>query len=684
MNTLRAIRRLLSPLTVFGALLVVFGAGSPALAQEVIGYSEILGTTNSTHIDTWSETAMDANTAYYYDAYVEGYLFQNNSLVIDGYASGNPYAGGGFTEPLTVGDTYEIDSYHYLIQYFSYQDGSGNYYYSNPYYYLADGSGDGYDPNGYGYTDGGGPLYYENYQYLFLGATYVVLPTGVPNITSYNPTDGSVETSGTLTLGGTNLEDLFTQSTTPAITGSGMTLTVQSVTPTQVTLNYTIAENASPGAHSITLATRFGTSNPVSFNVGDPTPVVKNVSPSTWDANNSYSVTITGTGFGTKPTVSLSGTGVTFTPGTVGDTQITGTVVVAASAPDETVTVTVQNNGYYGNGFLGTTPGQSPDGTNNTPQVVAYPAPAPKIMFGGSDVTGKSQNAVVGQQIALTTSVSLPSGLAVTSSSWTIPGTNIGGYTPTPPAPPTGNITPTVVTNPSATFYWVYAGQSMAVPYSYCMSNQKCSTPVQTTFSVTGPSGGKMTFTTSKVTISTLTDCTTGAKVKWLAFGIISGTTCAPTGTPGITFTGSVKQQPAGGGNLSWVQLVTNNQITVNGTGYNCGTGLDNFYPLPPPLPPTDSPSSGLAGTDTEDTRTFSASMYLLWTSSVASSIPVPIGYVSWGYFGDAVQNMTKHTWSLKSSNKTTPVFYSSLPSQPFDGYPTWNTVAKNGQACTQ
>src|ERR1700688_1280631 len=142
MKALEAVLNLLSRATVLGALLVVFGAISAA-AQQVIGYSEILSSTNSTHIDTWSETDMDANTAYYYDAYVEGYLFQNNSLVIDGYAQGNPYAGGGFTEPLTVGDTYEIDSYHYLIQYFSYQDAYGNYYYDTPYYYLADGGGDG-------------------------------------------------------------------------------------------------------------------------------------------------------------------------------------------------------------------------------------------------------------------------------------------------------------------------------------------------------------------------------------------------------------------------------------------------------------------------------------------------------------------------------------------------------------
>jgi hypothetical protein len=104
-------------------------------------------------------------------------------------------------------------------------------------------------------------------------------------------------------------------------------------------------------------------------------------------------------------------TGLTFTPGTVGDTQITGTVTVATATPDESVTITVQNNGYYGYGFQSTTPGQSPDGTD-TATVAAIAAPAPKIMFGGSDVTGKRQSVVVGQKIPLTTTVTLPSGLS--------------------------------------------------------------------------------------------------------------------------------------------------------------------------------------------------------------------------------------------------------------------------------
>jgi hypothetical protein len=61
-----------------GALL--FAGVKTAAAQEVVGISEILSSTTSSEVYTWSETDVDPAVAVYYSAYVEGYLYENKHL----------------------------------------------------------------------------------------------------------------------------------------------------------------------------------------------------------------------------------------------------------------------------------------------------------------------------------------------------------------------------------------------------------------------------------------------------------------------------------------------------------------------------------------------------------------------------------------------------------------------------
>lgn len=396
-----------------GLLLALVALPKPASAQSVVGISEILSSTSSSEIDTYSATEIDYQTSLYYGAYVEGYLYQNGTLIADGSASDPSDAYGYMSQPLQVPDVYQLESDHYLVATYVYEYYDGTTYWSNPDYYLID-TGDSTDPSGSSFAPGGGPAYYDT-QYLYLGTTAVAMSSAGPTITSISPTAGTVGTSGTITVYGDNLVDVFTGQASASITGSGVTLSVNSASASQVTLNYSISTNASTGSQNLTLSTRFGTSNPAAFNVGDPSPVINSISPDTWQAGTAIQVTITGQHFGTNPSLTVTGPGVTASIVSASDTQIVANVTIAISSPGGTATVEVQSNGYGGNGFLGTNPGQSSQTTNSAN--VQPVNPAPQILFNGANVSGTTQNVVVGQQIALSIAAP-PSGLSIQSGTW--------------------------------------------------------------------------------------------------------------------------------------------------------------------------------------------------------------------------------------------------------------------------
>jgi hypothetical protein len=130
----------------------------------------------------------------------------------------------------------------------------------------------------------------------------------------------------------------------------------------------------------------------------------------------------------------------------------------------------------------------------------------------------------------------------------------------------------------------------------------------------------------------------------------------------------------------------------------------------------SDSPGMPLAATSEgnpipmgEGAEAFGATMYLLWdpalpvgcptastiqtidpvthkptitqTASQCSSVPVPLGYVNWGFCGDAIntvpsQNNTYQQWML-SCGGPTPV---QPTVQSSSSYPTWTGTVQNGQ----
>jgi hypothetical protein len=166
-------------------------------------------------------------------------------------------------------------------------------------------------------------------------------PTLADYVTIYSQTLGVNQTASDSSAGQSEL-------TLPA---AGQTLKVtQAGTYTETSYHYAAFDVEDGGDYYASGTTTAS----VSYTPAQPT--ITSVSPDTWQAGAATSVTISGSNFGSSPTVSLSGDSyVTWTQGTASadGTTITGTVAIDPNDPGgETVTVTVAAGGS-GNGFAG-------------------------------------------------------------------------------------------------------------------------------------------------------------------------------------------------------------------------------------------------------------------------------------------------------------------------------------------
>jgi hypothetical protein len=420
---------------------------------------------------------------------------------------------------------------------------------------------------------------------------------------------------------------------------------------------------------------------------------ITSVSPNIWFAGKAYTTTIMGTNFITKEKATkdcpVSKVDATATSSNVAvsdvtvvsDTQITATIKPDRDSPAEQGTVTVDSE------------------TSNT-QIIDNEIQWNNWYITGIYSTG-AQQAVVGQQILLTTNPNLPANITVTDSTWTIGGTRIAGY----PASSTGPTSVTQLTDndlknkPNITFYWVYPNDSIPITYNYCVTipglsaddiknKLNCGLAAKATFDASGPTGGIVPTPTSWGITPPLTNCyPPPSTIQFLQFGQISaGTSCAEQGNPGITFTAVANSQPSGGGAISFVQILLKNNTTItptppppsSGDTPIITTGLDNYYPYATGNVAQDSPGNGLEGADTRVHREFKAQMYEMWTSSNANSIPVPLGSVTWEIDGTAV--LKKGVWTLdKGSTGSANGFSPATDSdQKTHGYPTWTNVVLN------
>jgi hypothetical protein len=247
-------------------------------------------------------------------------------------------------------------------------------------------------------------------------------------------------------------------------------------------------------------------------------------------------------------------------------------------------------------------------------------------------------------------------------------------------------------TNSSYTFYWAYPASSVQATYQYTMAGggSSASSPVATaTFNITGPSGGSMRSTAiTTLHIANLSACTGHPGGPFLIFAAgATGSLCSlVVTTPGITFNSPTGYSNTSGGNFLVGQLVSHDTLTGGGTTY--GPGLDGSWPYGDgTLPTNDSPAIYLASTYRTLTRSFEATMFLMWQSTTSNSIPAPLGYQTWKFSATASCSAscgTTSNWSVSSSSAGLEgVFTASSSSQrPVGqntlkyGYPTWTSVS--------
>jgi hypothetical protein len=161
------------------AALCCFLMPQEAKAQTAYGISAIQYDDSNNVIDAYSVTELDYYAGYYYDPYVEGYLYRGNTLASSGYSLGYAdYVDAVVhtTTPGTPGTQFTLESDHYVVAYYYYYAcyyGCGYYYYDYWGYRFASGG----DYGGYYGFPGFSSPGYALQQYYYLGTTAVQITT---------------------------------------------------------------------------------------------------------------------------------------------------------------------------------------------------------------------------------------------------------------------------------------------------------------------------------------------------------------------------------------------------------------------------------------------------------------------------------------------------------------------------
>jgi hypothetical protein len=532
---------------------------------------------------------------------------------------------------------------------------------------CLDGSG------GQGYEGGGGGS--SGCNWLSSTQSYVSLYANMPYIDYLSENWGNIGfTNQTITAFGYNLVDPNTCTATVGITGTGDTLSVSDpgCQEDSVNIDYSIGTEATTGAQNLTLSTPAGISNSVSFSNDDPTPSINTngINPSTWQAGNlSFPVTITGTGFGTNPTVSVSDTNATCTVSGASDPGGTGNAVMNALCSvskydlNTSATITVTSGGY-GNGFA-----PAPAGATSAQYTVTInPAsggslPTPQIFSGANaacsgsgNYTNATVNVLVGQPIAFTACI--PSSVNLTTvtsaptwasnpnpgasnaavANWTVTVTPVGCVPDGQENPCNYTRVITAFSNatcqaqqPSCSFntFFIVAQGTYTFTYTYSTNVGPASASV--TFVASGPTGVNVALDPSY------------GNPPFAPVSIWPGTGGTPRmglgkeGVPpyGIWMSASLTEptNPLWNGNdysLSWVQVFTgmtfreldgdgtwtghfSGQISPSGQVY--GMVLDSIYPYVSSWTFYDDPQSDLE--DSEFSEKYATTVYLMWDPAI-------------------------------------------------------------------
>ncbi len=316
--------------------------------------------------------------------------------------------------------------------------------------------------------------------------------------------------------------------------------------------------------------------------------------------------------------------------------------------------------------------------------------------FQTTDVTDTTTQAVVGQRITL--SATSPD-MAGDSYAWDVKGATVGKFTTT--CPPSdgysycGGPEAPDFTRKSPTFYWYLPG-TYDVNYSYTHTD---GTPAKATatFQVVGPLAANIqttlgltqvlnnTQTSPQTTLPAdsefhypkgyIISCGYYFETPCIDFNSSADTSNVPPSLGGIPINGT----------FTWVQLLYENTLIINGSPRPDPhipslqyPALDNFFPYSENSETDDSPFFKWLATDTEVTRKFLARMYLMWQPvGLSNSIPVPLGYVVWGFTEKAKSQ--SGVPALKPSPLPPNVESIVLPNaNSLTAFPVWYAVDQN------
>jgi hypothetical protein len=512
------------------------------------------------------------------------------------------------------------------------------------------------------------------------------------------PASANIGTSNnSLLVKGSNLAGSAGISSATFAGGTTFSGSIPNPNDNQETVNFSVPSFAPMGNYQFTISNEWGKSNAVNFTVGGPPAIIAGLIPPVWQSGAPpFPLTITGSGFGTQPTVTISALGVTPVTATLpsdGSTITVPAVSVVPNAPNEAAVVNVQP-GYTGNTFVcGSCNGGSPVGTNIA--AVEFVAPLPQIVSVGTQAnlslpcTGtalsRQSSVLIGQQIILC--VAAPPGLTLASQNWSFVQSSgqggiqdiSGGFNVTTvghvqtPADVTGEeAADPDVTQSGILFYFVNPGtiETVTVRVTYRLLDGTNSLPVSASasFSIGGPTGITVTdlFPVAPVSIQQIPN--PNPAIPGLAPYISLGT--GPNGLSsnfGVVFSANSSTTPAGQGTnatFEWVQLITADtysQIDVGGIEA-CVTKKplpleDGGFPSAVGEIQADSPADPLLSTVGQISGNTQFQSYLMWDPALpdlcqrtgefagnCTSIPVPIGILTWSYNRAAINTLVPQT----------------------------------------
>ena len=342
----------------------------------------------------------------------------------------------------------------------------------------------------------------------------------------------------------------------------------------------------------------------------DPVVTVEVASTTVWrDAVKTGSVGINCTDKAGNPVPNASVSISISSPGSVTPTSATtdskGNVTVTVKSTDlstdnANATVTATSQGVSGTGAV----------TFNG---------ALEIKNGNTDVTKNRTQSMIGEQQNLT--VSLRSGTAITSATWTFGGggTPILNWQQSNPNNTSASLTTYIpsggLTGTSASFYVTTVGDATA---NVSATDSGGTGTASTTINISEPTDFSFAAAENAPVVGTLK----------IALGSLDAS------TPGIQFTGS----GGSGGTLTAAQIVTTDDLEVtNSSGVQPFTppnipGLDNSFPYSNAGgSPSDTPGNTFAKGVTEANKHFVATMYLMWKSN-RNGIPVQVESIPWDW----------------------------------------------------